>query len=60
MQSLISLDRNLLERAIHLNLSSKKIKSFFKKYLEFEKEHGNDETVEHVKNAALKYVESLS
>jgi len=38
--------------------SSKKMKYFFKRYLEFEKLHGTEETIEHVKQKAREYVES--
>eukprot|EP01156_Anaeramoeba_ignava_P022800 Anaeramoba_ignava/c21053_g3_i1.p1 GENE.c21053_g3_i1~~c21053_g3_i1.p1 ORF type:complete len:355 (+),score=161.26 c21053_g3_i1:85-1065(+) len=51
--------RNLFERVITLNVSSKKIKFFFKRYLQYEKEEGNDERVEYVKQKAIEYVQSL-
>ncbi|XP_060066718.1 protein RRP5 homolog [Ylistrum balloti] len=50
--------RQLFERVIHLKQSAKKMKFFYKKYLEFEKEYGDSETVESVKKKALEYVES--
>ncbi|XP_077992848.1 protein RRP5 homolog [Glandiceps talaboti] len=50
--------RQLFERVIHLNLSPKKIKFFFKRYLDYEKKHGDDGTVAAVKQKALEYVES--
>jgi rRNA biogenesis protein RRP5 len=40
--------------------STKKMKFFFKKYLEFEKTKGTPEGVNHVKEAAMRYVETLS
>ncbi|KAJ3286606.1 hypothetical protein HK104_008958, partial [Borealophlyctis nickersoniae] len=49
--------RRLFERVIHLKFSSKKVKFFFKKYLEFEKTRGTEEGVEHVRQAARAYVE---
>ena len=52
--------RNLFERVITLNLSSKKMKQFFKRYLEFEKANGSAARVEHVKNKAREYVQSKS
>eukprot|EP00002_Diphylleia_rotans_P029609 TRINITY_DN6038_c0_g1_i1.p1 TRINITY_DN6038_c0_g1~~TRINITY_DN6038_c0_g1_i1.p1 ORF type:complete len:1954 (+),score=468.69 TRINITY_DN6038_c0_g1_i1:60-5921(+) len=52
------LTRSLFERVTSLNLSSKKMKFFFKRYLEWEKEIGNDACIEHVKEKARKYVES--
>jgi ribosomal protein S1 len=50
--------RNLYTRIIHLKLSSKKAKFFFKKFLEFEKQYGDQLTVQNVKDLAQKYVES--
>ncbi len=51
--------RRLFERTISLKLSTKKMKFFFKKYLDFERASGNERGVEHVKQAAMAYVESL-
>lgn len=50
--------RHLYTRIIHLKLSSKKAKFFFKKFLEFEKQYGDQLTVQNVKDLAQKYVES--
>jgi rRNA biogenesis protein RRP5 len=36
------------------------MKFLFKKYLEFEKKNGTDEGVQHVKQAAMDYVERIS
>jgi rRNA biogenesis protein RRP5 len=36
------------------------MKFVFKKYLEFEKAHGSEDTVDHVMQAARAYVESLT
>ncbi|GCC31019.1 hypothetical protein chiPu_0009473 [Chiloscyllium punctatum] len=52
--------RHLFERVIHLKLAPKKMKFFFKRYLEYEKKHGSEERVQDVKEKALKYVESTS
>ena len=41
-----------------MNLSSKKIKFFFKRYLDFEKQFGDELTEERVKTKAMQYVES--
>ncbi|PWA39554.1 RNA binding protein [Artemisia annua] len=49
--------RALFERTICLELPIKKMKFLYKKYLEFEKSHGDEERVEYVKAEALKYVE---
>ncbi|KAM4032061.1 protein RRP5 homolog [Anomaloglossus baeobatrachus] len=50
--------RDIFERVIHLSLPPKKIKFFFKRYLEYEKTHGNEKTIQAVKEKALNYVES--
>ncbi|KAJ3186618.1 hypothetical protein HDU85_007438 [Gaertneriomyces sp. JEL0708] len=54
-----AITRRLFERVIRLKFSSKKMKFFFKKYLDFEKKHGTDATVEHVKAQAIAYVERI-
>lgn len=55
-----SLCRDIFERVIHLSLAAKRIKFFFKRYLEYEKKHGNEKTVQAVKEKALQYVEAKS
>jgi len=50
--------RRVFERTIHLSLSSKKMKFFFDRYLQYEKEFGSVETVQHVKDAAREFVQS--
>jgi rRNA biogenesis protein RRP5 len=50
--------RRLFERVVHMKLSSKKAKFFFKKFLEFEKGFGSEATVSHVKDLARQYVEN--
>eukprot|EP00048_Salpingoeca_helianthica_P008104 m.118546 g.118546 ORF g.118546 m.118546 type:complete len:1861 (+) comp14514_c1_seq1:75-5657(+) len=49
--------RALFERITTLSLSTKKMKHFFKRYLEFEKSQDNEAGVEHVKAKARAYVE---
>lgn len=49
--------RRVLDRVIALNWSSKKMKHFMKRYLEVEKEYGNESRVEYVKQKAREYVE---
>ena len=53
-------DRELFERAVHLKLSSKRMKFFFKCYLAFEEQYGNEATVLAVKEKALAYVKSVT
>ena len=53
-------DRELFERAVHLKLSSKRMKFFFKHYLAFEEQYGNEATVLAVKEKALAYVKSVT
>ena len=50
--------RDIYERAIHLKLSTKKMKFMFKRYLEFEQKYGSGADVEAVKNKARAYVEA--
>ena len=50
--------RGLFERATHLALPPKKMKFLFRRYLEYEKAHGDAARVEHVKQAARDYVEA--
>lgn len=50
--------RALFERVTASTLSSKKMKFFFKRFLEFEKELGDEARVEHVKDKARSYVNS--
>ena len=49
--------RRLFDKALACKLSSKKMKFIFKKYLEFEKRHGDETTVENVKKMAEEYVQ---
>lgn len=49
--------RRLYERILAMRLSSKKAKFFFKRYLEFERRHGSEGGVAHVKDLARRYVE---
>lgn len=58
MLCVCGLCRRLFERVINLKLSAKKMKFFFKRYLEFEMAKGDESTVEHVKRKAMEYVES--
>ncbi|XP_076146093.1 protein RRP5 homolog [Alosa pseudoharengus] len=50
--------RELFDRVIHLSVAVKKIKFFFKRYLEYEKKNGTPDTIQAVKQKALEYVES--
>ena len=50
--------RELYDRMIGLNLQPKKMKAMFKKYMEFEEEHGDQKSIELVRKKALEYVES--
>ncbi|XP_014815473.1 PREDICTED: protein RRP5 homolog isoform X2 [Calidris pugnax] len=52
--------RDIFERVIHLSLAPKKMKFFFKRYLDYEKKFGTSESVLAVKRAALEYVETKS
>lgn len=53
--------RLLLEGKVdEAKLSDKQMKSLFKKWYRIEEQHGTDETLEHVKESARKYVERAS
>ncbi|EFA84906.1 HAT repeat-containing protein [Heterostelium album PN500] len=59
-QSIIKRIRQLFERTITLKTSDRNIKQFFKRYLQFEKDNGDQQSIEHVKQSALAYVEDLN
>uniref|UniRef100_A0A8C9Y0K1 Protein RRP5 homolog n=1 Tax=Sander lucioperca TaxID=283035 RepID=A0A8C9Y0K1_SANLU len=50
--------RALFDRVIHLSVSIKKIKFFFKRYLEYEKKHGTPQSIQAVKEKAIEFVEA--
>lgn len=50
--------RALFDRVIHLSVSAKKIKFFFKRYLEYEKKHGTPQSIQAVKEKAIEFVEA--
>ncbi|CAJ1052669.1 protein RRP5 homolog isoform X2 [Xyrichtys novacula] len=50
--------RALFDRVIHLSVAVKKIKFFFKRYLEYEKKHGTPESIQAVKEKAMEFVEA--
>ncbi|XP_041840076.1 protein RRP5 homolog [Melanotaenia boesemani] len=50
--------RALFDRVIHLSVSVKKIKFFFKRYLEYEKKHGTPQSIQAVKEKAMEFVET--
>ncbi|KAI8342777.1 hypothetical protein BC941DRAFT_368731 [Chlamydoabsidia padenii] len=52
--------QRLFERVTSMKFSSKKMKFLFKKWLQFEKDHGSSEDVERVKERTLAYVETIS
>ncbi|KAI8065426.1 hypothetical protein BC940DRAFT_276026 [Gongronella butleri] len=54
------LTQRLFERVTSMKFSSKKMKFLFKKWLQFEKQHGSADDMEHVKQRTLAYVESLN
>lgn len=50
--------RALFDRVIHLSVSVKKIKFFFKRYLEYEKKYGTPQSIQAVKEKAMEFVEA--
>lgn len=53
-------ERRLFQRVLALKMSTKKAKFFFKKWLQWETESGDDAGVENVKRRAREYVEGLA
>lgn len=51
-------NRRTLERAVAQKIPIKKMRTLFKKYLEFEEKFGNEETVQNVKDMAANYVKN--
>ncbi|CAB1344590.1 unnamed protein product, partial [Coregonus sp. 'balchen'] len=47
--------RAVFDRVIHLSVAVKRIKFFFKRYLEYEKKNGTPESIQAVKEKALEY-----
>ena len=47
--------RGIFERTISLKLAPKKMKNFFSRYLNFEKDYGSEESAEKVRQKALAY-----
>jgi rRNA biogenesis protein RRP5 len=50
--------KNLFERITHMEIPVKKMKFIFKKYMDYEMQHGTDESIEQVKQKAMEYVQS--
>lgn len=48
----------MFNRIVGLGLTVKRMKFIFKKFLDFEKIHGDEDLIEKVKEVASKYVES--
>ena len=57
-QEAIKQIRQRFERVSSTNLSLKKMKHFFKRYLEWERQYGDETTEAHVKQLATQYVQS--
>ncbi|CAN0007892.1 unnamed protein product [Lampetra fluviatilis] len=52
--------RAVFERVVHMNFSPKRMKFFFKRYLDYERKHGDAASVQRVRQKALEYVEEKS
>lgn len=50
--------RNIFERVTALNLSVKKMKFFFKRYIAFEEQYGTSSNVKKVRSKAMEFVET--
>ncbi|XP_076815143.1 protein RRP5 homolog [Clavelina lepadiformis] len=49
--------REVFGRIININFSSKKMRSFFKRFVEFESKYGSESTIADAKQKALDYIE---
>ncbi|XP_039276445.1 protein RRP5 homolog isoform X2 [Nilaparvata lugens] len=56
----IDLARQVLQRSVNQKLPVKKMKTLYKKWLDFEEHHGTQTNIKNVKNLAEQYVNSLS
>ncbi|RZF43471.1 hypothetical protein LSTR_LSTR001732 [Laodelphax striatellus] len=54
------LARQVLQRSVNQKLPVKKMKTLYKKWLDFEQQHGTQTNITQVKNLAEQYVNSLS
>ena len=54
---MICIYRKVLERAVVQTLPPRKMKILFKKFINFEEQHGTQEDVTHVQQLAVEYVE---
>jgi len=52
--------RPIFERLVALRLAPKKMKTVFKKWVEFEEKHGDADTLQSVKEKAVEFVENVS
>lgn len=52
--------REVLERAANQKLTARKMKSIYSKWLSFEEKFGDENSVQHVKEAALRYVNTIT
>ena len=52
--------RQIFERVTNMKFSAKKIKFLFKKYMEYETEHGTEQTVQHVRDRVQEFIASAS
>ena len=55
---LLILIRHIFNRIVQIGLTAKRMKFIFKKFMDFEKTHGNEEEYNKVKEMAIKYVET--
>lgn len=51
--------RQLLERGISQKLQVKKMRTLFKKFIDFEEKHGDASNVENIKRLAGEYVSKM-
>ena len=58
LKLILILIRHIFNRIVQIGLTAKRMKFIFKKFMDFEKTHGNEQEYEKVKELAIKYVET--
>lgn len=58
LKLILILIRHIFNRIVQIGLTAKRMKFIFKKFMDFEKTHGNEQEYEKVKDMAIKYVET--
>ena len=52
--------RRLFDRVTSMKFTTKQLKFFFKKYMSYESEHGDETTIQHVRDRVQEFVNSVN